>query len=237
MASGLAFLSQSEDHWPQDTFVEPLCEDDTEVKTNKWSGHTSTNKTRAYLPDLEKFSSWTRFRRVVTWICRFVRNCKVIAEDRLLTPLTASEIRNAEMVAIRRSQIETFPIDIDALKANKRLPVKSRLSSLLPYLDKDQLLRVGGRLRKAPVSSDVQNSLILDPKHHITRLIVMHHHLRLYCTSNKHVLNELRQKNWILKGLATVQRISSRLVNDEYNPNRPSWLTCRIEAGISTTSL
>ena len=37
----------------------------------------------------------------------------------------------------------------------------------------------------------------------------MHHHLRLYCTSNKHVLNELRQKYWILKGLATVQKISS----------------------------
>ena len=35
------------------------------------------------------------------------------------------------------------------------------------------------------------------------------HHLRLYCTSNKHVLNELRQRYWILKGLATVQKISS----------------------------
>ena len=117
---------------------------------------------------------------------------QVKAEDRLLTPLTASEIRNAEMVATRRSQIKSFPIDIDALKAKKRLPVKGGLSSLLPYLDEEQLLKVGGRLRKDPVSSDARNPLILDPKHHITRLIVMHHHLRLYCTSNKHVLNELR---------------------------------------------
>ena len=37
----------------------------------------------------------------------------------------------------------------------------------------------------------------------------MHNHIRLYCTSNKHVLNELGQKYWILKGLATVQRTSS----------------------------
>ena len=43
----------------------------------------------------------------------------------------------------------------------------------------------------------------------------MHNNLRLYCTSNKHVFNELRQEYWILKGLATVQKISS------------SWPLCR----------
>ena len=51
--------------------------------------------------------------------------------------------------------------------------------------------------------------MILDPKREITRLIVMHNYLRLYCSSNKHVLNELRQKYWILKALATVHKISS----------------------------
>jgi len=109
--------------------------------------------------------------RDVAWICRFVRNCKLKAGDRFLTPLTASEIRdhNAERIAMRRSQIESFPIDIDALKANKRLPVKGRLSLLLPYLDEEQSRRVGGRLRKAPVSSDARNPLILHPKHHRTR--------------------------------------------------------------------
>ena len=70
------------------------------------------------------------------------------------------------------------------------------------------MLEGGGRLRKAPVSEETRHPFILDPKHEITRLIVMHNHLRLYCTSNKHVLNELRQKYRILKGLATVKRIS-----------------------------
>ena len=208
--AGPAFLSHSEDHWPQDTFVEPLREDDSEVKTNKWSGHTSTSETEPTFQTRRSYRlGHDSHVSVVAWICRFVRNCKLKAEDRLRTPLTASEIRNTEMVAIRRSQRDSFPIDIDALKANKRLQVKGRLSSLLPYLDEEQLLRVECHLRKAPVSSDARNPLILHPKHHITRLIVMHHNLRLYCTSNKHVLNELRQKYWILKGLATVQRISS----------------------------
>ena len=111
--AGPAFLSQSEDRWP----VEPLHEDDAEATTNKWSGRISSSETRAYFSDPEKFSYWTRLER----------NCKLKAEDCLLTSLTASEIRNAEMVAIRRSHIELFPIDIDASKANKLLPVKGRL--------------------------------------------------------------------------------------------------------------
>ncbi|KAL9952529.1 hypothetical protein ACROYT_G039798 [Oculina patagonica] len=178
--NGPAFLSKPEEQWPQDTFTGPLRENDDEVKNTKWSGHASVTDPRAYFPDPEKFSSWTRF-----------------------------QISNAELIAVRKSQRDSFGLDFEALKANKRLPVKSRLSALRPYIDEAECLRVGGRLRKAPVPEETRHPLILDPKHEITRLIVMHHHLRLYCTSNKHVLNELRQKYWILKGLATVQKISS----------------------------
>ena len=207
--NGPAFLSKSEEDWPQDTFIDPLRENDEEVKNTKWSGRASVTDPRAYFPDPEKFSSWTRFRRVLAWICRFVQNCKRKAGDCILSSLTAAEICNAELIAVRKSQRDSFSLDFEALKANKRLLVKSRLSALRPYIDEAECLRIGGRLRKAPIPEETRHPLILDPKHEITRLIVMHHHLRLYCTSNKHVLNELRQKYWILKGLATVQKISS----------------------------
>ena len=201
------------------------------MKNTKWAGHTSASETRAYLPNPEKFSSWTRFRRVLAWICRFVENCERKAEYRVLSSsLTAAEIHNAEMIAVRKSQRNSFRLDIEALIANKRLPVR-RLSALNPYVDEAECLRVGGHLRKAPVSEETGHPLILDPKHEITRLIVMHNHLRLYCTSNKHVLNELRQKYWILKGLATVQRIRQVVhlaVGYERNPNRLSRLICLI---------
>jgi len=106
------------------------------------------------------------------------------------------------MIAVRKSHRFSFHLDIEALRANKRLPVKSRLSALNPCVDEAECLRVDGRLRKAPVPEETRNPLILDPKHEITRLIVMHNHLRLYCTSSK-------QRYWILKGLTTVQKISS----------------------------
>ena len=207
--NGPDFLSKPEEHGPQSTFIGPLCGNDKEVKNTKWSGHASVNDPRAYFPDPDKFSSWSRFRRVVAWMCRFPQNCRRRKEDRVLSPLTTAELHNAEIIAVRRSQVDSFHSDFEALKSNKRLPVKSRLSALNPYVDEVGCLRVGGRLRKAPLPEDSRHPLILDPKHEITHLIVMHHHLRLYCTSNKHVLNELRQKYWILKGLATVQKFTS----------------------------
>ena len=121
----------------------------------------------------------------------------------------ATEIHNAEMIAVRKSQKDSFHLDIEALRANKWLPVRSRLSTLNPYVDEAECLRVGGCLRKAPVPEETWHPLILDPKQQITRLIVMHNYHRLHCTSNKNILNDLRQKYWILKGLAMVQNISS----------------------------
>ena len=108
------------------------------------------------------------------------------------------------MIAVRKSQRDSFYLDLKALRANKRLPVRSRFR-----VHEAECLRVGGRLRKVPVPEETRHPLMLNPKHEIACLIVMHNHLRLYCTSNKHVLNEVRQKYWILKGPATVQKISS----------------------------
>ena len=178
------------------------------LKNTKWSGHTSASETRAYFPNPEKFSSWTRFHRVLAWICRFVENCKRKTEYRVLLSLTATEIHKAEMITVRKSQ-RLVHFDIDALRANKQLPVRSRLSALNPYVNEAECLRVGGRLSKALIPEETLHSLILHPKHKKMCLIVMHNHLRLYCASNKHVFNELRQKYWILKGLAMVQKILS----------------------------
>ena len=42
--NGPAFLSKSEEHWPQDMSIGALHESDDEVKNRKWSGHTSVSE-------------------------------------------------------------------------------------------------------------------------------------------------------------------------------------------------
>lgn len=87
--NGPAFLTKSVEYWPQD-MLDPSLK--MRKWKTKWSGHTSVSNTRAYFPDPEKFSSWTRFCRVLVWICRFVKSCKRKAEDHVASSLTATEI-------------------------------------------------------------------------------------------------------------------------------------------------
>ena len=118
--NGPAFLSKLVEHWPQSTFTGPLCINDKEVKNTEWSGHASVKYRRAYFPDPEKFSSWTRFRRVVAWICRFVQNCKKKPEDRVLSSLTSAELHNAELIAERKIQMDSFHLAFEVKQATTR---------------------------------------------------------------------------------------------------------------------
>ena len=118
-------------------------------KQKKRSGNTSVINTRTYFPDPERFLSLTRFRRVDLFVS--YENCKRKAEDRVLHVVSytpCSQFRN-----------------LIALRANKRLPVRGRMSVLNPQVDDAECSRVGGRLRKVPVPEENRHSLILYPKH------------------------------------------------------------------------
>ena len=95
------------------------------------------------------------------------------------------------MQAVKRAQRESFPDDCEALLKNVPLSPKSKLLGLLPYMDEKGLVHVGGRLRKAPLPDETRHPLILDPKHDVTRLVILHHHLRSRCAGDVRVLNVL----------------------------------------------
>ena len=113
-------------------------------------------------------------------------------EDRVLSSLTATEIHNTEMIAAQKGQRDSFHLDTDALRANKRLPARSRLSAINPYVDEAECFRVSGRLRKAPFSEETKHPLILDPKHETTRPIVMHNHQARFERADTEVLDPER---------------------------------------------
>ena len=161
------------------------------------------------LPDPAKFSSWTKYKRVIAWMLRFINNSRSVVRDRVATPLTAYEITQAEVIALRYAQAESFPQDLQALQDKKPLPQRSQLHALCPKLGDDGLLRVGGRLRKAPVPEEMRHQIILDPTHDTVRLVMTHCHLRLHCAGIAHVHNELRQQFWILRGQRAVRKVSA----------------------------
>ena len=111
------------------------------------------------------------------WINCFIVNSRLPEEKRVTGPLSVDELSRAEMLAVKRAQMESFPEDREALLKNLPLPPRSKLLSLNPFMDKAGLLRVGGRLRKAPLPEETRHPVILDAKHDVSRLVILYYHL------------------------------------------------------------
>ena len=202
---GPGFLRLSPTTWPVEHLPDNQPLDFTEEKV---ATVTAVSQPAGSSPVIQpaKFSSWSRLLRVMAWIRRFVKNCKVAKDDRTCGPLTVAEVRDAEAACLRQAQEDDFPAELDALRRKVALPRRSRLLPLNPYLDADGLIRAGGRLRHAKVAHESRHQVLLSPNHDVTRLIINDKHRRLAHSGPDHVLCSLRERYWILRGRAAVKK-------------------------------
>ena len=107
-------------------------------------------------------------------------------------PVTVEEIRNAEFKIVKKVQREAFSNAIETLEslqlkdgaadreeAKRRNVTMKRTSSLYrldPFLDKDGILRVGGRIKQARISEEVKHPIILPKEGHVSKLVIRHFH-------------------------------------------------------------
>ena len=90
----------------------------------------------------------------------------------------------------------------------KGLTIKSSsLARLKPTLDEEAILRVGGRISRAPISRDAANPMILPRKHHVTRIFIRFLHERNGNCGHEQVLALSREHCWILKGRTAIKEV------------------------------
>ncbi|XP_033212462.1 uncharacterized protein LOC117170053 [Belonocnema kinseyi] len=130
------------------------------------------------LPNLEffnKFYSFSRLKRIVAYCLRLK------SENSQRGLLRASEINNTERAIIRETQITHFAEEMNDLKIGRRVHKKSKLTSLDPFIDRDGIIRVGGRLKNSFMPQSQQHPMVLPRSSHITGIIILNEHLE-----NKH---------------------------------------------------
>jgi len=93
------------------------------------------------------------------------------------------------------------------LRQGRILKTSSPLLGLHPLLDDKDLLRVGGRLRHAPLPFDQLHPILLPPRHILTRLIIEREHKRLHHSGPQALLASIRCKYWPLRGRDLVRKI------------------------------
>jgi len=116
-------------------------------------------------------------------------------------------LENGTEDLVKRAQEEKFNKEIKKIQKKKQVKKNSRLLSLTPILGKDGLLRVGGRIDRAPVPYENRHPIILPAKHPLTRKIIRIYHRHLKHCGTDYVLAHLRQQFWVINGREEVKRI------------------------------
>lgn len=163
---------------------------------------------------LLRYSSINRVQRITALLLRFKNNCVhsfqskqgVVTGNKLTSGISTNELDVAIKKWIVIIQGEEFNQEIVQLQ-NGKLSNKSRLLQLNPFLDKEHILRVGGRLAHAKMSPDKKYPMLLPQKHRLTSLIIEEAHLLNLHAGPQALLSYLQQKYWIVRGKDAIRKV------------------------------
>lgn len=145
---------------------------------------------------IESFSSLDRLLRVFTYCKRFINNLRKCVQPNL--PISATEKQVALNFFIIESQVNAFHDEIRNVSKQSSVSSKSKLKSLNPILDKNGILRVGGRLEKSQLNYEEKHPIILPPHCHLTTLIIRKQHLATMHGGTQLISALIRRQYWII---------------------------------------
>ncbi|XP_055931694.1 uncharacterized protein LOC129962029 isoform X2 [Argiope bruennichi] len=159
---------------------------------------------------IKRYSSFSKLIRVTAWCLRFLHNYKSALQNRKKDHLNVKELQNATKSLIKIIQMREFEFEINCLQRNKVLPKNNPLLNLNVFLDNDELLRVGGRLKFSDLPDSQKFPLLLPKKHHFTDTLIEYFHKKALHSGVQTTLYLIRQQYWIPAGQAKVKSVIKR---------------------------
>ncbi|XP_059047432.1 uncharacterized protein LOC131842884 [Achroia grisella] len=150
-----------------------------------------------------KFSSLNRLLRVVAYCKRFISKEK----SNRTKYLKKIEIDQALKCCIKECQKREFKEEYTQLTKIGYIKDKtSKIKSLCPYLDDDDIIRVSGRLQHSALPDNTKHPIVLPHDDHLTKLIVASAHSRTLHGGPQLMLNFLRSAYWIVRAKSLVKQ-------------------------------
>lgn len=192
-----------------------------------------------FVHDLISLSNnYYRLIRVLSYICRFLNNCRSNF-PKCFGILEVNEIDKAEEKLLKLVQEQDFEKEIKSLKVSGAVNNDSQVKNLFPFLDKNGILRVGGRLAHSDLEFDSKFPILLSKNHKLSYLLVEHFHRKNLHAAPQLLLYLIRQKFWIINGRnlckkvvhscivcfkakpLTLEQLMGDLPRDRVTPNYP----------------
>lgn len=212
---GPSWLVKNKEHWPPK--FSPFFSKTIPQTLACTEGHADPSPITLYDYFISKFSSFMKATRVLAWVKRGMEIFKYNILKRRTTRsvsnstrsqqfLQVSELQAAEKILIRWDQERHLSSTIRLLKSNHSNNVITPIRKLHPYMDSDDILRVGGRIQLSENSYDARHPIIL-PQGTLAIWIARAEHLRLLHAGPQLTLASMRQKYWAIHGRNLVRKI------------------------------
>lgn len=120
-------------------------------------------------------------------------------------PLIPMELDLNRKFWVRIVQQTWFAYEIGIILEKKQLPKSNPLARLTPFLDQENLLRVGERLHNVQIDSESKHPLILPRKSPLSLLIIKDAHRRMFYGGTQVTLAFIRRSYWIIGGRAPMR--------------------------------
>ena len=140
--------------------------------------------------ELKIIRDWYTTVKVWAWILRWRRP----ADEMNL-------MRAAERAIIYQVQRLDFPEEIKALEKNGRISRKSPIFKMDAFLDKDGLIRAGGRLRRGPLPYELKHPIVLEGRNAVVRALIEHIHNKTHHQGRGITMGEVRNRGYFVLGL------------------------------------
>lgn len=186
------------------------------------------------LPErLMSFSCWHKAKRAIAICLRLQKRYRTGVKRKALSkseefhggaskttqyiPVNVQELQEAEREIIKSVQRDEFEEEISSLlpvnsspctqdhTSDRVVKKTSVLSQLDPFLDGHGILRIGGRLKHADISSAAKHPVILPKKGPVTSLIIAHCHHAVEHQGRGITHNHVRSSGyWIIGGVSVI---------------------------------
>ncbi|CAF1104794.1 unnamed protein product [Didymodactylos carnosus] len=178
---------------------------ETSVLAPEVTGADLGSFTMPFEIDQTRYSSLTKLIRITAWCMRFINRLK---QNKVTSKYLASEeLEQSKDVWIKFVQKKYFSSVLLAIERNQRHPLTEQLGL---WLDKNGILRCGGRLVNAKLSENAMFPKLLPKKDYFTTLIIQNYHQKLLHVGVAHTLAQIRNEFWIPSGRSEVFKIVKR---------------------------
>ena len=127
--------------------------------------------------------------------------------------IAQKELERSKIEVAILVQKEVFPQEIRDLTAGLQLKALSHIAKLKPVAGNDGVLRVGGRIPRAPIPSNAVIPITLPKKHHVPRILIRYLHERNGHRGPEQVLFYLREQFWVIKRRAAAKEFIGKCMS------------------------